>query len=234
MLPIRDSIQSKRVPIVNITLIVTCVVVYFAQLSVGMRVAVEEWAFRPEFLVPGRAESIGHALSSMVLSMFMHGGLMHILGNMLFLWVFGDNIEDRMGHAKYLIFYLIAGIIATLAHSGASLVTPAPAAIPIVGASGAIAGVLGAYLVLFKHAKVQTLVFLFFIVTVINLPAPIFLIYWFVIQVLSIGTGTGVAYLAHVGGFVAGFLLVRLFADTTSPRPPQQPRPPRVTNLRIE
>ena len=233
MLPLTDNIRSRRFPVVNVAIIIACVIVFFAQLSAGLRVSIGEWAFRPEFLIPGRADGIGDVAVAMILSMFMHGGVMHILGNMLFLWVFGDNIEDRMGHIKYLVFYLVCGVIATLAHSGAALFSEG-LQIPLVGASGAIAGVLGAYLVLFKHARVRTLVILFFIITIINLPAPIFLVYWFIIQVLSIGTATGVAYLAHVGGFIAGFLLVRVFADTSRPRPPQIPPPPRVTNLRIE
>lgn len=234
MIPLRDSIRPRRFPVVNVTIIIVCIVVYLAQHIVGMRVATEQWAFRPEFLIPGRADGIGHLTTAIMLSMFMHGNLPHILANMLFLWVFGDNVEDRMGHGKYLVFYLIAGTIATLAHSVAALLTPAPSAIPVVGASGAIAGVLGAYLVLFKHSRIRTLVFLFFIITVIDLPAPVFLVYWFIIQVLSMGADTGVAYLAHIGGFVAGFLLVRVFADTRPPRPPPPPPMPRVTSLRIE
>lgn len=233
MIPLRDNIRPRRYPIVNVTLIIACVVVYLAQHIVGMRVAIEEWAFRPEFLIPGRADGIGHVVAAMGISMFMHGGLMHIAANMLFLWVFGDNVEDRMGHVRYLLFYLICGIIATVAHSVAAVFS-SMLVIPLVGASGAIAGVLGAYLLLFKHARIQTLVILFFFITVINLPAPIFLIYWFIIQVFSIGADTGVAYLAHIGGFVAGLLLVRVFSDATPPRPPQPPPVPRVTRLRIE
>ncbi|MGI5818372.1 MAG: rhomboid family intramembrane serine protease [Armatimonadota bacterium] len=233
MIPIRDNIQSRRFPIVNVAIIVACAIVFFAQLSVGMRVAVEEWAFRPEDLVPWRGPGFAEAFTALFLSMFMHGGLGHIGGNMLFLWVFGDNIEDRMGHVKYLIFYLACGIVATIAHSLFALVT-GMAHISLVGASGAIAGVLGAYFVLFRHARVRTLVFLFFFVTMIDLPAGFFLFYWFIIQVLSLGMASGVAYMAHIGGFAAGFLLVRAFTDTSRPRPPQEPRPPRVTHLRIE
>jgi membrane associated rhomboid family serine protease len=235
MLPIRDNIRSKRFPVVNVAIIVTCVVVFFAQFQYGFRSSLEDWAFRPGFLVPGSEGWPVRGLTALVLSMFMHGSLPHILGNMLFLWVFGDNIEDRMGHGKYLVFYIVTGTIATFAHSVPALfMAPSAAQMPLVGASGAIAGVLGAYLVLFKHARVRTLVFLFFIITMVDLPAPLFLIYWFIIQVFSIGAGSGVAYLAHVGGFAAGYLLVRVFADTSKPRPPQEPPKPRVTDLRIE
>ncbi|MFW6155904.1 MAG: rhomboid family intramembrane serine protease [Armatimonadota bacterium] len=229
MLPIRDNIQSKRFPVVNVGLIVACVGVFFAQLQAG---GGQDWALKPIMLVPWRGPGIPEAIGALFLSMFMHGGIGHIAGNMLFLWVFGDNIEDRMGHLKYLLFYLICGIIATVSHSLFAVVT-GTAHISLVGASGAIAGVLGAYLVLFRHARIRTLI-IFFFITVVDLPAAFFLVYWFIIQVLSIGAASGVAYMAHIGGFGAGYLLVRVFADTDRPRPPQAPPPPRVTNLRIE
>ncbi|MFP4250429.1 MAG: rhomboid family intramembrane serine protease [Armatimonadota bacterium] len=230
MLPIRDSIRSRSFPVINVGIIVACVGVFFAQVQAGA--AAQEWAFRPDMLVPSRGPGFGEALTALFLSMFMHGGVMHLGGNMLFLWVFGDNIEDRMGHGKYLVFYLICGVLATIAHSLFALTT-GMADVALVGASGAIAGVLGAYFVLFKHARIRTLIFLFFIITTVDLPAGFFLIYWLVIQVLSIGAGP-VAYFAHIGGFAAGYLLVRVFTDTSKPRPPEEPRPPRVTNLRIE
>lgn len=230
MIPIRDNIKSRRFPVVNVAIIIACVGVFYAQFQAGP--AAQEWAFRPEMLLPWRGPGVTEAVTALFLSMFMHGGLGHIGGNMLFLWIFGDNIEDRMGHVKYLVFYLICGVIATLAHSAFALAT-GTAHIALVGASGAIAGVLGAYFVLFRHARVRTLVILFFFVTVIDLPAGVFLIYWLVIQFLSIGAGP-VAYLAHIGGFAAGFLLVRAFVDDTTPRPPNEPKEPRVTDLRIE
>ncbi len=234
MIPIRDNIRSRRFPIVNVAIIVACAVMFFAQLQFGFRQSLNEWAFRPEDLLAGSEGWPISGLTALFLSMFMHGGIGHIAGNMLFLWVFGDNIEDRMGHVKYLIFYLITGVVATLAHAIPALVMGMSAAqTPLVGASGAIAGVLGAYFVLFRHARVRTLVFLFFIVTMVDIPAGVFLIYWLVIQFLSIGGGP-VAYFAHIGGFAAGFLLVRAFADTSRPRPPQEPPRPRVTDLRIE
>lgn len=229
MLPIRDNIESKRFPIVNVGLIIACAGVFFAQLNAG---GGQEWAFRPAMLLPWQGPGVADALGALILSMFMHGGIAHIAGNMLFLWVFGDNVEDRMGHVKYLIFYLACGIVATLAHSLFALIT-GTAHMALVGASGAIAGVLGAYLVLFRHARIRTLV-IFFFITVVDIPAAFFLVYWFIIQVLSLGAASGVAYMAHIGGFGAGYLLVRVFADTSKPRPPQIPPPPRVTHLRIE
>ena len=230
MLPLRDNIPSRTFPIVNVGIIIACVVVFFLQMGAGGGV---DWACIPGMLTPGDGPGVGPATTSLFLSMFMHGSVMHLVGNMLFLWVFGDNVEDRMGHLKYLVFYLATGVAATLAHSAFALMT-GTGHISLVGASGAIAGVLGAYLVLFRHARVRTLV-IFFFITVVEIPAGFFLVYWFIIQVLSIGAESGVAYLAHVGGFVAGWLLVRVMADTTQPRPPlPPPPPPRVTNLRIE
>lgn len=248
MIPLRDNIRSGRFPIVNVAIIAACVVVFLAQLATG---GGEAWAFRPAMLIPGRTDPLS-ALQALLLSMFMHGGLLHIGGNMLFLWVFGDNVEDRMGHVRYLLFYLGAGIVATLAHSLTALLGGG-GDVPIVGASGAIAGVLGAYLVLLPYARVRTLIFLFVFVTVVELPAPIFLVYWFFIQLFqgvgSIGIPTGVAYMAHIGGFAAGYLFARALVAKAGPPPPpppsgyyrpyrygppRPPRPPRITRLRIE
>lgn len=230
MLPIRDNIRSRRFPIINVAIIIACVGVFFAQINAG---GGQDWAFKPNMLVPWRGPGFADAITALFLSMFMHGGIMHIAGNMLFLWVFGDNVEDRMGHVKYLFFYLLCGVVATITHSLFALFT-GTGHMSLVGASGAIAGVLGAYFVLFKHARVRTLVFLFFIITTVDLPAGFFLFYWLIIQVFSIGMASGVAYMAHIGGFGAGYLLVRAFADTSSPRPPNEPPKPRVTDLRIE
>ncbi len=245
MIPYRDSIRSGRVPIVSVAIILACVAVFLVQLVAPE--GGQDWAFRPSMLRPGAGPGLLGALAAMIMSMFMHGGVMHIAGNMLFLWVFGDNVEDRMGHLKYLLFYLGTGIAATLAHAVISGFSD----VPIVGASGAIAGVLGAYFVLFPYARIRTLIFLFFFITVIDLPAPVFLVYWFVIQLFhgvgSIGLSTGVAYAAHIGGFAAGYLVGRTMVPRVGPppppprdrrdyyyRPPRPPRSPRITRLRIE
>ena len=152
-------------------------------------------------------------LSSILTSMFLHGGWLHVLGNMWFLWIFGDNIEDLLGHAKFLVFYLLCGIVAAL---GQVIANP-NSTVPMVGASGAIAGVMGAYLIKFPRARILTLVFFLFI-TIIEIPAPLMLAYWFVIQLFS-GFGSiarthlsegGTAFFAHIAGFVAGILLVKV------------------------
>jgi membrane associated rhomboid family serine protease len=151
--------------------------------------------------------------------MFLHGGWLHLLGNMWFLWVFGDNIEDRLGHLRYLVFYLATGLGAGLAHALLNL----SSTIPAVGASGAISGVLGAYFVLFPHSRVITLVPLLFFFFTVRLPAVIILGYWFAIQFIS-GLGAvalpgsgGVAWWAHIGGFVLGAVLVRMFRPRRRP-----------------
>lgn len=212
MFPLRDSIPSYRPPIVNVLLIVACVLVFFYQLSLGPALArfLETRAFVPARLfLPGAFDTgLLFVLGTAVTSMFLHGGWLHLIGNMWFLWIFGDNVEDVLGHVRYPVFYLVCGLAATLAHA---LVEPR-SLVPVVGASGAIAGVLGAYLVWFPWAQVRALVFLGFIFTVVEVPAFLFLFLWFVLQFFS-GTlalasaeasGGGVAWFAHIGGFVAG------------------------------
>jgi membrane associated rhomboid family serine protease len=158
---------------------------------------------------------------SILYSMFLHGSLLHIGGNMLFLWVFGNNIEDKLGKVKFVFFYLIAGLVATYAQT---LVSPSSGG-PLIGASGAIAGVLGAYIVLFPRARVRTLI-IFFLITFVDLPAYVLLGIWFALQLLqTVGpaaTAGGVAYMAHVGGFVAGMLMLLIFR-------PRRDAPPRQT-----
>ncbi len=143
---------------------------------------------------------------SLLYSLFMHGSWMHLLGNMLFLWIFGNNIEDRLGRVRFVLFYLACGVGASLAHVLFNL----NSLVPVIGASGAVSGVMGAYLALYPQARVRTLVFLFLFVTTVDVPAAVFLAVWFLFQFLSAGGGSGIAWLAHVGGFILGFLLVKL------------------------
>jgi membrane associated rhomboid family serine protease len=168
-------------------------------------------------LVPGLQPTPFTVYLTLITSMFMHGGIAHIFGNMLFLWIFGDNIEDRMGHVRYLIFYLVCGILASLAHVVTSIMfstNPGSLLIPSLGASGAISGVLGAYILLYPHRRVTVLLFRFFT----DVPAYVAIGIWFAFQLVSglgiLGGGSaqgGVAYAAHVGGFVAGLVLVKFF-----------------------
>lgn len=232
MIPLRDNIPSSRTPVVNIMIIATCVVVFLIQLASPTRL--QEWAFNPRNVIsPQAIAEVGWGYIGLTIftSMFMHGGFLHLGFNMLFLWVFGDNVEDRMGHLRYLVFYLLCGAIAAAAHSLVSLFAP----VPVLGASGAIAGILGAYFVLFRGATVRALVPIFVIFTVMDLPAVVFLGLWFVFQLLSgMGTfgraGGGVAFWAHIGGFLAGALLVRFFAVTPRRGIPR----PRVLDIRYD
>ena len=203
MFPIRDINPSETHPIVNNTIIAVCVIVFILELSYSGGKA----AFVQHFgLIPARVN-----LFSLFSYMFMHGGFWHLLFNMWFLYIFGDNIEDRLGPGRYLVFYIGCGLASALAHLALNLGSP----VPIVGASGAIAGVMGAYLVLFPRAKVLTLVPLFFIPLFLELPAFLLLGIWFVIQLLNATAtsagGGGVAWWAHVGGFIAGIGFLKLF-----------------------
>lgn len=231
MIPIRDNIRSSTTPVVTVAIIILCVAVFVAQMTSSDHL--QPYMFNPSYLVSTQAlaeEGLGPVLVTVLTSMFMHGSIMHLLFNMLFLWVFGDNVEDRMGHVRFLLFYLLCGALAALAHALLSFFSP----VPVLGASGAIAGVLGAYFRLFRGASVRALVPLFIIWTMVDLPAVIFLGLWFIFQLLSgLGTiggaGGGVAFWAHIGGFVAGLGLVHVFA----PGRPKRPQP-RVVNIRYD
>lgn len=155
---------------------------------------------------------------SLLTSMFMHGSFMHLFGNMLFLWIFGNNIEDYLGRISFIFFYLAAGVGAALIH----VLFNIDSRIPVLGASGAVSGVMGAYLILYPQARVKTLVFVLFFVTFMDIPAYIFLVIWFVFQFFSAGGGSGIAWLAHVGGFVIGILLVKFLQRRPRPRPPRR------------
>ncbi len=234
MIPLRDNNPRQTVPFITYLLIGLNVLGFLWELALGANLdrAIFAVGFIPaRYWLPGYWVS---DLTAIVTSMFLHGGFMHIAGNMLYLWIFGDNIEDRLGHGKYAVFYLLCGIIATLTHA---IFSPA-SRIPAIGASGAIAGVLGAYLVLYPRARVTTIIPIFFFITVREVPAILILGFWFVLQLLS-GVGSlgvpdaqdlgGVAFFAHIGGFVAGMVLVFLFGGTRQPRR-RQPPPPWWTN----
>jgi membrane associated rhomboid family serine protease len=211
MIPIRDEIPTRRVPFVNYVLIAINILVFLFQLLLGpneLDQFVQSFALIPAQLTTG--VGIGD-VSDIFTSMFMHAGWAHIGGNMLYLWIFGDNVEDAMGHGVYLVFYLFGGILASVAH----VFTNGNSLIPTVGASGAIAAVLGAYMVLYPQARVVTLLTLGYFIRMTALPAVILLGFWFVLQlfqgVASIGATVGVAFWAHIGGFVAGYAIAWLF-----------------------
>ena len=233
MLPLRDNIPTSRPPVVTYALIAANVLVYFLWQQGGLSLGspdgthylcnLNEWAAVPwELTHPGDTVAYpsqcgtddANTYATIFTAMFMHGGLLHLGGNMLFLWIFGNNVEEAMGSVKFLVFYLLAGVAAIALHT----VMDRSSEVPTLGASGAIAGVLGAYLLLFPRARVVTVIFIVFFFTILELPALLVLGLWFVQQALysiySIGgSGSGVAYLAHVGGFVFGLATVRLFAN---------------------
>lgn len=210
MIPLKDDVRSSTFPLVTILIIAINVAVFAYQLTLG-RAGGEVFIYRAAaipyevtHLVDIGPRSLVPLPFTLFTAMFVHGGLFHLAGNMLFLWIFGDNIEDKFGHILYALFYLAAGVVASLSHI---LVSPSTT-IPMIGASGAIAGVLGAYFVYFPRAQVKTLIFLLFFVTTVSVPAVLFLGLWFLMQVTSSGFGgEGVAWYAHIGGFVAGALV---------------------------
>jgi membrane associated rhomboid family serine protease len=150
---------------------------------------------------------------SLLLSIFMHGSWLHLLGNMLFLWIFGNNVEDRLGRFKFILFYLLCGVGASLVHVLFNL----DSLTPVIGASGAVSGVMGAYLLLFPNARIRTLVFIFVLVTTMDIPAAVFLAIWFAFQFFYAGGGASIAWLAHVGGFLLGMALLQVFLDRRQP-----------------
>src|SRR5690606_19738947 len=212
MIPIRDEIKTHRTPIVNYALVVINVLVFLWMFlnSGNLESIYYEYALIPSNFLNGI--DLGD-VKDVFTSMFMHGGWMHLIGNMLYLWIFGDNIEDRLGHIGYLIFYLAGGIAAALLQT---LISPS-SQIPMVGASGAIAGVLGAYLVMYPNSRVYTFIPIGFYARVRLVPAVVVLGLWFLLQLIS-GVGSlgaldqgGTAYFAHIGGFIFGLIVGWMF-----------------------
>ena len=219
MIPFRDNIPSRSFPIITVLLILVNIAVFLYELALGpytesflmqygvVPAAVASW---PESDLPFSAVAL-----PFFTSMFLHGGWLHLIGNMWYLWIFGDNVEDRLGHFTYLIFYLLCGLGAGIVHT----ILNYNVVVPSIGASGAIAGVLGAYVVSYPFARVQTLIPIFIFVQIIEIPALIVLGFWFIMQFFygtaSLAAATsnagGVAWWAHVGGFVIGMILVGLF-----------------------
>ena len=241
MIPIKDTIHSRSFPIVTWLLVIVNVLVFvLIELPLsqsGLNNLIATYGVTPSQCaapilkglplasIPGLGVLFGGCAIPLVTSMFLHGGWLHIIGNMWVLIIFGDNVEDRMGSIPYLIFYLVCGVV-----SGLTQAFIAPTSqVPAIGASGAIAGVLAAYLVFFPRARVVTLVPLFVLPWFINIPALVFIIIWFLLQFFSgvaalgaVASG-GVAYWAHVGGFICGLLLVWVFAGRSRNRPQSYP-----------
>ncbi len=215
MIPLRDSTRSRSSPIIVYLIIAACVAAFLYTEGLGSDRA--RMVFFAIYGAIPRAITQGPwpaAWLGLLTSMFLHGGWLHLGGNMLYLWVFGDNVEDAMGHGRFVVFYLLTGVVAALVH----VATQPASAVPLIGASGAIAGVLGAYLVLYPGARVLSLVVIFIFIRLVELPAVLVLSLWFLLQLYE-GIGTlgaagvaTVAFWAHVGGFIAGAAMVPLFA----------------------
>jgi membrane associated rhomboid family serine protease len=221
--PLHDDNPTETFPLFTIGIIVACVLVWILVQGAGTSQELLDGSICSLGAIPG--EITGRAVGrgpcppggltwpTLVTSMFLHGGWMHLIGNMWFLWIFGNNVEDSMGRFRFLVFYLLTGLVA----AGTQILLNPTSPLPTVGASGAIAGVMGAYIVLYPRARVATLFFFIIFFRIFQVPAWVILGYWILIQVVSqassAGTGGGVAYGAHIGGFLAGVILIRLFAN---------------------
>jgi membrane associated rhomboid family serine protease len=230
MIPLRDLNPTRRVPLITMALIAVNVLVFLYEQSLSARGLTRlflQYGVTPARFFDGAVS--GDDALTLLTSMFLHGGWLHVGGNMLYLWIFGNNIEDRLGAARFIAFYFLTGFAAGLLQ-----IVIAPSSMtPMVGASGAIAGILGGYIVLFPRARVQTLVFIFIFIQVVSVPAVLLLGWWFFLQlfngVMSLGgyAHGGVAFFAHIGGFIAGAILIRFFTVGRNPddwwRPPADP-----------
>jgi membrane associated rhomboid family serine protease len=214
VIPLKDDNPTRITPFVTVSLILLNVAVFIWEMTLpseGYKTLVQTMGVTPYSLthLPLAAEPLLQGGRSLFTAMFLHGSIAHAAFNMLYLWIFGNNVEDVMGHGRFILFYLACGLIASFTQVAASPLSE----VPMIGASGAVSGILGAYLVLFPSARVMTLVFLVFFIRVVPLPAVILLGFWFLLQVLDIGplSSGGVAVLAHIGGFVSGALLIAVF-----------------------
>ena len=229
MIPLRDANPTRRTPLVTLVLVVACLLVWAWELTLlsttgesALDAFITRWGIVPADLTAAWAAGdwVSAETATLVTSQFLHGGWLHVLGNLLFLWIFGNNIEDRFGRLRFLAFYLVGGIVAGLTQ----VAIDPTSTIPTIGASGAIAAVLGAYLVLFPRARVTTAIFLIFFYQLIDIPAVFVLGFWFVLQLFdglgslgAMGAATtgGVAFFAHIGGFVFGAAIALVYQALT-------------------
>jgi membrane associated rhomboid family serine protease len=216
MIPLRDVIPSRTTPYITVTIIVLNALAWFYEVAMpreDLTVFLQIYGVVPGAFIP----------STLLTSMFLHGGWSHVIGNMWYLWIFGDNVEDRLGHGRFLVFYLLCGIVAALGQ----IVMDPGSTLPMIGASGAIAGVMGAYFVLYPQSRVLTLIPLIIFWEIIELPAIMLLGFWFLMQLFSAGAiavtastgGGGVAFMAHIAGFVTGIIGVFAFRRRQRPEP---------------
>ncbi|MBU0507524.1 rhomboid family intramembrane serine protease [bacterium] len=222
MIPIRDENPTRRFPFVTVAFIAANVVVFVYQMTLppaALQKFVYTFGAIPILLTRDLLQlpQVPAHWTGLFSSMFVHGGIMHLAGNMLYLWIFGNNVEDYLGRLKFILFYVVCGLAAALAHTFSDVTS----AIPMIGASGAISGVLGAYLILYPRARVVVLIWFFFFIRFVRVPAFLVLGLWFVMQIPgALGDESGIAWFAHIGGFVFGFLVIRLLGRGR----PRQPR----------
>jgi membrane associated rhomboid family serine protease len=214
VIPLKDDTPTERTPLVTYALVAANVVAFLWQLQVGLETSAFRGGAIPYEILTFRDVEWRDVVPppfTIFTSMFLHGGIFHLGFNMLSLWIFGNNVEDALGRVRFILFYLLAGMAAALAQTFASAAS-GDVLVPMVGASGAIAGVLAGYLVLFPRSRILTAVIIIFFIRLIYLPARFFILAWFALQILSavFGGAPGVAFFAHIGGFVTGFLLVRI------------------------
>jgi membrane associated rhomboid family serine protease len=224
MFPLYDDNPTEIFPLVTLFLMGACIAVWVYLQGAGMDPGTLEGSVCALGAIPAEVTGAGGGggpcnlggltWSALLTSMFLHGSWMHLIGNLWFLWIFGNNVEDSMGHGRFLLFYLLTGMVA----AGSHVVSAPSSVIPMVGASGAISAIMGAYLVLYPRARVNTLFIIIILIRIYPLPAWFFLLYWFFLQLASSSiqgaAGGGVAFMAHIGGFVAGVVLVKLFQNS--------------------
>jgi membrane associated rhomboid family serine protease len=214
MIPLKDNIPSRTFPIITIiTIVVNLVIFVYATLMppAAQRALIERFALIPRELMislTDRTELLPYNILTVFTSMFLHGGILHVAGNMLYLHIFGNNVEDVLGHLRFVFFYAASGFAAAFMQF---LFDPG-SALPMIGASGAVSGVLGAYLILYPYAKIKTLIFIFVFITTVEMPAVVMLTIWFVLQLVFSHFAAGVAWWAHIGGFIFGLVTIKLFA----------------------
>ena len=214
LLPLKDDNPTSSFPLVTIGLILANGLIFFHQITLDYAESqrfIFQWGAIPYQVTHGEILQLPPLIPlplTLFSSMFLHGGFLHLFGNMLYLWIFGNNIEDTLGHFRFFLFYLVCGLFA----AAVQIFSAPDVTVPMIGASGAIAGILGAYLVLFPGARVLTLVFIIIFIKIIRIPAILILGFWFFMQLLGVGAvASNVAFFAHIGGFIAGLILVKLF-----------------------
>ena len=219
MIPLKDNVPTRTFPIITITIVLVNILIFAWSLTLSQTLETElvyRFALVPKELLIAlttRLDLLPYNCLTIFTSMFLHGGILHVAGNMLYLWIFGNNVEDRIGHGRFVIFYLLSGLVAAAAQVSFDPSSP----VPMIGASGAVSGILGAYLLLFPRAKVKTLIFIIVFITTVDIPAMLLLTIWFFMQI-AFAHGEGVAWFAHVGGFVFGLIFVKAFTIGVRPR----------------